>query len=125
MNRTLTERARSMLNFMQVEKKWWAEAMNTAVYATNRVTCASWPNKTPYEVCFGYKPDLSHMRVFGAKGYAHIEKTKRLKLDKKAFRCMFWAMLTKIRDIAYGILILKKWRSLDRLRFKSCQRQCM
>ena len=61
MNRTLTERARSMLNFMQVEKKWWAEAMNTAVYVTNRVTCASWPNKTPYEVCFGYKPDLLHI----------------------------------------------------------------
>ena len=29
------------------------------------------------------------MRVFGAKGYAHIAKPKRLKLDKKAFRCMF------------------------------------
>nr|CCA28129.1 putative polyprotein [Albugo laibachii Nc14] len=31
MNRTLTERARCMLSHMQVEEKWWAEAMNTAV----------------------------------------------------------------------------------------------
>ena len=66
MNRTLTERARSMLNHMQVEKKWLAEAMNTAVYVTNRVTCASWPTKTPIEKCFGFKPGLSYMRVFGA-----------------------------------------------------------
>ena len=29
-NRTLTERARPLLNHMQVEKKWWAEAINTA-----------------------------------------------------------------------------------------------
>uniref|UniRef100_A0AAV1UPU6 Retroviral polymerase SH3-like domain-containing protein n=1 Tax=Peronospora matthiolae TaxID=2874970 RepID=A0AAV1UPU6_9STRA len=29
------------------------------------------------------------MRVFGAKGYAHFAKPKRLKLDKKAFQCMF------------------------------------
>ena len=37
MNRTLTERARCMSSHMQVEEKWWAEAINTAVYVTNRV----------------------------------------------------------------------------------------
>ena len=58
LNRTLTIRARSMLNHMQVEKKWWAEAMNTAVYVTNRVTCASFPTKTLVEVCSGIKPYL-------------------------------------------------------------------
>ena len=35
MNRALTERARAMLSHMQVDKIWWAEAMNTAVYVTN------------------------------------------------------------------------------------------
>ena len=89
MNRTLTKRARSMLYHMQVEKKWWTEAMNTAVYVTNQFTCASWPTKTPFEVCFGNKSDLSHRKVFGSQGYAHVDKTKRLKLDKKEFKCMF------------------------------------
>ena len=32
---------------------------------------------------------IAHASFFGAQGYAHIEKSKRLKLDKKAFRCMF------------------------------------
>ena len=63
--------------------------MSTAVYVTNRVTCASSPNKTSFDVCFGVKPDLSHMRVFGAQGYGHIDGANRQKSDKKAFRCLF------------------------------------
>ena len=78
-----------MPNHMQVEKKWWAEAMNTAVCLTNRVTCASCLTNAPVEVCFGIKPDLSHMPVFGSKGYAHVAEPKRLKMDNSAFHCMF------------------------------------
>lgn len=89
MNRTLVERARAMLEHMQVAKKWWAEALNTAVYITNRLPCAAHPDKTPYEVCFGQRPDVSHYRVFGSKGFAHIDKHKRSKFDSKAFACMF------------------------------------
>ena len=29
------------------------------------------------------------MCVFDAQGYAHIDKSKRTKLHKKAYRCMF------------------------------------
>ena len=32
---------------------------------------------------------MPHMRVFGSRGYAHIATPKRLRMDKKAFRCMF------------------------------------
>ena len=64
MNRTLTERTRSMINYMQVEKKWWAEAMNTAVFITNRIPCAAHSTKTPFEVCFGVKPDLISVSSF-------------------------------------------------------------
>ena len=88
-NRTLTERARGMLSHMQVDKVWWAEAINTAVYVTNRVPCASQPSTTPFELIFGKKPDLSEMCVFGSKGYAHVDKSKRTKLTKKAIRCIF------------------------------------
>ena len=89
LNRTLNERARYMLDYMQVKKKWWDEAMSTEIYVTNRVTCAEKPTETPIKVCFGTNPDLSHMRVFVLKGYAYIAQPKHLKLDKKAFRCMF------------------------------------
>nr|CCA17441.1 putative polyprotein [Albugo laibachii Nc14] len=89
MNRTLTERASCMLSHMQVEEKWWAEAMNTAVYVTNRVPCAANQFKTSFEVCFGRKPSVAHFKVFGAQGYAHIDRSKRSKFDRKAYKCMF------------------------------------
>ena len=83
------ERAISMINYMQVDKKWWAEAVNTALCITNRVPCAAHPNKTPYEICFRTKPNLEYLRVFDADGLAHVDTSKRKKLDTKAFRCMY------------------------------------
>ncbi|CAI5720727.1 unnamed protein product [Peronospora effusa] len=88
-NRTLTEQAKAMLSHMQMDKIWWAEAMNKAVYVTNRVPCASQPTTTPFEFIFGKGPDLSEMRVFGSKGYAHFDKSNRTKMTKKASRCIF------------------------------------
>uniref|UniRef100_A0AAV1U517 Polyprotein n=1 Tax=Peronospora matthiolae TaxID=2874970 RepID=A0AAV1U517_9STRA len=99
MNRTLTERARAMLSHMQVDKIWWAEAMNTAVYVTNRVPCASHPTKTPFEFIFGKKPDLSEMCVFGSKGYAHVDKSNRTKMTKKAIRCIFLGYSDQIKGL--------------------------
>lgn len=36
----------------------------------NRVTCAANQDKTPFEVCYGYQPHISDLKVFGARGYA-------------------------------------------------------
>ncbi|KAG7307913.1 hypothetical protein JYU34_006528 [Plutella xylostella] len=83
LNRTIVERARCLLFDANMEKKFWAEAVNTAVYLRNR-TLASGLQKTPYELWSGRKPDLSHLRVFGSTAMAHVPKEKRLKWDKKA-----------------------------------------
>ena len=49
-NRTLQEMARTMLNESNVEKYFWAEAINTSCYILNRVTIRNFLNKTPYEL---------------------------------------------------------------------------
>ena len=82
---------------MQVEKKWWAEAINTAIFITNRVTCASHPNKTPFKVCPKSKPDLSYLRVFVSQEYAHIDKAKQQILNKKAFRCILLGYANSVK----------------------------
>ncbi|GMF33983.1 unnamed protein product [Phytophthora lilii] len=88
MNRSLVKMARGMLYYENVEKKWWAEAVNTAAWIINRI-----PNsvtvKTPYETVYKSKPQLKNLKVFGAIGYAHIPDEKRQKLDAKAFKCRF------------------------------------
>ena len=86
MNRTIMEKARSMLHYKGVSTVWWAEAVNTAVYLINRSTNATHPDSTPYELRFKVKPRMEQLRVFGSEGYAHIEDVKRTKLEPKSFR---------------------------------------
>ncbi|KAE9064489.1 hypothetical protein PF005_g30783 [Phytophthora fragariae] len=88
MNRSLVEMARCILYLEGIDKKWWAEAVNTSAWIINRI-----PNtvtvKTPYEIVFQKKPQLKNLKVFGALGYGHIPDKKRRKLDAKAFKCRF------------------------------------
>lgn len=39
---------------------------------------------SPYEVWFGKKPSVTHLRIFGTKCFVHIPKVKRKKFDSKA-----------------------------------------
>jgi Integrase core domain/GAG-pre-integrase domain len=85
LNRTLLNSVRTMLKHMDCEKKWWTEAVTTACYVKNRVTSARLPsNTTPYEIWFGTRPNVSHMRVFGAKCWYVIPKAQRNKLDDRS-----------------------------------------
>ena len=79
-NRTLWEKARSMMQAAGVKKSLWAEAISTANYLTN-ISPASGSSLTPFERFYGRKPDVSHLRVFGCRAYAHIPKELRRKID--------------------------------------------
>ena len=89
MNRTIIEKARSILYYKNIPIMWWAEAVSTSVYLINRSTTSSRSNMTPYELAFKEKPRLDHLRVFGSTGYALVDKAKRTKLEPKSFKCMF------------------------------------
>ena len=66
MNRTLMNLVRSMLHHKSIDKRFWAEALATAVYVRNRVTSRGLPlNLTPHHIWMGCAPNLEHMRVFG------------------------------------------------------------
>ncbi|WVZ64090.1 hypothetical protein U9M48_013659 [Paspalum notatum var. saurae] len=72
-NRTLITLARSMLDEYGTSEKFWAEAINTACYASNRL----YPrllDKTPYELLNGRKPNISYFRVFGCKCYIYKKR---------------------------------------------------
>lgn len=76
-NRTTTERARCMLIDADLPKKLWAEAVSTAVYIENRSPEASIDFKTPQELWYNSKPDLSHLQIFGCAAYKLIPKQFR------------------------------------------------
>ena len=80
LNRTLMEKVRPMLAASGLPKSTWAEAVTTASYLRNR-SPVSGRHKTPHELFFGTKPDVSHLRVFGARAYALTPKALRTKLE--------------------------------------------
>jgi transposase InsO family protein len=83
MGRTLMEMARTVLFQAKMAKTWWAEAIQTAAYLRNRSNTKALPrDQTPYEMLFGRKPDLSHLRVFGCLVMYKNDKAK--KLDERA-----------------------------------------
>ena len=89
MKKTLMERARSMLNGVELGQEFWVEAVDTACYLVNRSPSSALEDKTPQEVWTGKKPFLSHLRVFGCDAYVHVLKEKQTKLDSKSEKCIF------------------------------------
>ena len=85
-NRTLLEAARSMLAAKELPKKLWAEATLTASYVLNRTANSSVEEKTPYELWYGRKGAVDHLRIFGTECFVHIPKVKRKKWDAKSFK---------------------------------------
>jgi hypothetical protein len=88
LNRQLEEKVWAMLDDSRLPKELWAEAVVTANYTRNR-TPVSAHGMTPWEAFFGKKPKLGHMRVFGARAFAHVPKQRRRKLDPVSERGVF------------------------------------
>src|SRR5438105_8063356 len=83
-NKTLITLARSMLDECGMPERFWAEAVNTACYASNRLYLHRLLKKTAYELLIGRKPNVSYFRVFGCKCYIY---KKRQHLGKFQRRC--------------------------------------
>jgi transposase InsO family protein len=70
-NKTLITLARTMIDEYNTSEKFWAEPVNIACYASNRLFPHRLLEKTPYELLNGKKPDVSFFRVFGCKCYIY------------------------------------------------------
>jgi hypothetical protein len=66
-NRTLVEMARTMVDEHRTPRCFWADAINTACYISNQIFMCSILNLTPFDIRFGCKSFVSHLRSFGYK----------------------------------------------------------
>jgi len=78
-NRTLIEAARTMLDEYKTPDNFWAEAVNTACHAINRLYLHKIYKKTAYELLTGNKPKVDYFRVFGCKCFILNKKVKSSK----------------------------------------------
>jgi hypothetical protein len=59
--------ARMMLDEHTTPRRFWADAISTACYISNRIFLRSILYLTPFELRFDRKPSVSHLRPFGCK----------------------------------------------------------
>ncbi|OWY91551.1 Copia type Polyprotein, partial [Phytophthora megakarya] len=69
-----------MMHDSGLPKSFWTQALQTAVYLKNRVFCKG-AGRTPYEMMYGARPDLHHIRAFGSLVYCHTPIAKWTKLS--------------------------------------------
>nr|CAN80650.1 hypothetical protein VITISV_022906 [Vitis vinifera] len=89
MNRTLNERARSMMLHAGLPKTFWVDAVSTAAYLINRGPSVPIEFRLPEEVWSGKEVKFSHLKVFCCVSYVHIDSDARSKLDAKSKICFF------------------------------------
>ena len=86
MNRTITEKGRSLIAGASLDKIFWGEAVLTATYLINRIpTKGLKVSRTPFELWHNKKPQIKYLKVFGSIVYVH-NKTSETKFDTKSWK---------------------------------------
>ena len=81
--------ARTILHEYNLSLYFWAKAVNTSCYISNRVFKRPILNKTSYELWNNRKPKISYLRVFGCKYFILNTKDNLGKFDSKADEGIF------------------------------------
>jgi hypothetical protein len=101
-NRTLCEMARTMLDEHRTPRRFWAEAVNTACYVSNRIYLRVHKKKTYYELMQRRTPKVSHFHVFACKCFI-LKKGKKLhKFEARSVDGIFFGYASHSR--AYRVL---------------------
>ncbi|KAJ9519015.1 hypothetical protein QJQ45_026299, partial [Haematococcus lacustris] len=88
LNRTIFEKARSILHAANISLSFWAHAVKYANYIRCLLPVSGQP-LTPWEAFYNVKPDLSGLRVFGCRVWLHVPDQKRSKLQPKSVEGLF------------------------------------
>ncbi|KAJ9520269.1 hypothetical protein QJQ45_030268 [Haematococcus lacustris] len=102
LNRTLFEKGRCLLYSSGLSVNFWPYALRFANYVRN-LSPVRGKAGTPWELFGGVRPDLSALRVFGARAYAHVPEHMRSKLGSKAVQGVFVGC--ELSSKAYQVLL--------------------
>lgn len=89
MNRTIMEKIIYMLSQAKLPKRFWDEALRTAVDVINLSPCITLDGDVAEYVWLGKGVSYKHLRVFGCYAFAYVPDNERLKLDGKTKECIF------------------------------------
>jgi hypothetical protein len=93
-------KVRTLLYGSGLPAKFWSAALLHAVYLHNRLV-HSLLGKTPYEAWHGRKPDVSNLKMFGARVCVKRTGSRRCKLDRHDFTGIFLGYTATDQNIVY------------------------
>ena len=86
--------ARTLMIEKNISIKYWKEAISTTIHTLNWVQLKKDSFKTPYELWYGYKPNVSYLKVFGSKYYI-LKQFRKGKFDSKGDEGIFLGYSSK------------------------------
>ena len=101
-NRTIINKVRCLLYNANLPKELWGEAAITATYLYNRTPHSKLDFKTPYELKYNKRPDISNIKTFGSIAFYKNKNSHIKKLDPRANKGIligFGQNMYKIWDI--------------------------
>ena len=97
-NRSLKETKTCLLHAKHLPPSLWAKPVNCDPYLQNRVPHKSVVGATPFEALHGYKPNVSHLRVFGSKSWARMPLEKRKAFQAQSSECILLGYVEDAKD---------------------------
>jgi hypothetical protein len=67
------------------------------MHILNRIPIFVVRSKTPEEAWNGIKPSVSHFRVFECISHVHVPDNRRVKLDNKSHKCIFFRVSDELK----------------------------
>jgi transposase InsO family protein len=115
--RSLFEMSRAELKTAGLPSKFWAKALKAAAYIKNRTLTSAIPEqKTPYELLYGKKPDVSHMKTFGCKVYVR-KNIVHGKLDDRSEEGVFMGYAEHAKGYVIYMLERDKFEAHRNVKF--------
>ena len=93
--------ARTLMMEKNIALKYWREDVSTTVYTLNHAQVKKGTHSTPFELWYGYSPNVKYFKVFGSKCYI-LKDFKNGKLDEISEEGIFLGY--SIRSKAYKCL---------------------
>ena len=86
--------ARTLMMEKNVSLKYWREAISTIIYTLNHVQVKKSTHSTPFELWYGYPPNVKNFKIFGKKCYI-LKNDRNGNLDAKSDEGIFIGYSTR------------------------------
>src|SRR5260221_8718473 len=97
-----------MLKAADVSHRFWSEAVNTAVYLSNRSPSSPLKDHTPFKVWSRKKPSMLSLCTFGSVVWAHVPKANQKKFDVTSVRSIMLGYVEGQK--AYWLWVPVQWK---------------